>query len=248
LAHICILHNALPMARIVQLATGAIFIVLGNYMGRVKRNWTIACATDDALRRHRLGEDEPLGGMLFVAAGVLALLGAFLPPYAGSPLIVLPIFVILPVTYVYSMQLYKKLHPGAMARDTSDGLLGRREPGHGRAARGGDGDPPSQRIEVVCPACGAENAPGKRVHRVRQAAAREVRQESGWRSRRSVAAGWLDHAPASGVTLAGNRTGAPVKGRVTFGGNRCRESGWWNPTRETEEWAPEAPVQGRTAD
>ena len=109
-------NNALPMARIIQLATGVMFIVLGNYMGRVKRNWTIGVRYSWTLSDDTVwAKTNRLGGRLFVATGVLALLGAFLPPSVGFALIIGPIFIILPVTYVYSMRLYKQLHPGEMA-------------------------------------------------------------------------------------------------------------------------------------
>jgi len=109
-------NNALPMARIIQLATGVMFIVLGNYMGRVKRNWTIGVRYSWTLSDDTVwAKTNRLGGRLFVATGVLALLGAFLPPYAAVALTVGPIFIILPVTYVYSLRLYKQLHPGEMA-------------------------------------------------------------------------------------------------------------------------------------
>jgi len=55
-------NHALPMGSIVEVATGAMFVVLGDYMSRVKRNWTMGiryCWTlsDDTVwaRTNRLG-------------------------------------------------------------------------------------------------------------------------------------------------------------------------------------------------
>jgi uncharacterized membrane protein len=156
-------NNALPMSSIVEVATGVMLVVLGNYMGRVKRNWTMGFRYSWTLSDDTVwARTNRLGGRLFIVAGMLAIIGAFLPPTVGFLFIVLPIFVILPVTYVFAMRLYRRLHPGAMeppaplatpadddAPQDAAGSLAARDP-----------LPQAERLEVVCPACGAENAPG----------------------------------------------------------------------------------------
>jgi uncharacterized membrane protein len=151
-------NHALPMASIIQVATGVMFVVLGNYLGRVKRNWTMGVRyswtlSDDVV----WAKTNRLGGRLFIAAGVLAIAGAFLPPYWGVALIILPMFVIVPVTYVYSMRLYRERHPEAMeppAPLAADELAEQPVPElH-------VGDPNAVHIEHRCPTCGADNAPG----------------------------------------------------------------------------------------
>ena len=158
------LNNALPMSSIVGVATGVMLVVLGNYMGRVKRNWTMGFRYSWTLSDDTVwAKTNRLGGRLFMVAGALAIGGAFLPPFVGFLLILLPVFVILPVTYAYSMQLYKQLHPGAMEPPTPLAMPADDSVGPAASAssiRAQEPLPQSERVEVVCPACGAENAPG----------------------------------------------------------------------------------------
>jgi uncharacterized membrane protein len=105
-------NHSFPMSGVIEVGVGIMFIVLGNYMGRVKRNWTMGVRYSWTLSDDTVWtKTNRLGGRLFMAAGVLAVVGAFLPPLVGLAFIVVPAFVILPVTYVYSMRLYRQLHP-----------------------------------------------------------------------------------------------------------------------------------------
>lgn len=84
-------------------------------MGRVKRNWTMGIRYDWTLSDDRVWtKTNRLGGRLFMGAGVLGIVGAFLPQPVGLYLLIVPILAIVPVTYVYSMQLYRRLHSEAM--------------------------------------------------------------------------------------------------------------------------------------
>ncbi|MGV8083048.1 MAG: SdpI family protein [Coriobacteriia bacterium] len=108
--------TSLPMSSIIELVIGVMFAVIGFYLRRVPRNWTMGVRysftlMDDEVWR----KTNILGGWFFMGAGVLAVIGAFLPPMWGIALLLAPIVVMLPVTYVYSMLLYRKLHPDEMA-------------------------------------------------------------------------------------------------------------------------------------
>lgn len=152
-------NHSLPLGSIIEVAMGVTFIVLGNYMGRVKRNWTMGVRYSWTLSDDTVWvKTNRLGGRMFMGAGVLAVLGAFLPPYAGVALIVVPILVILPVTYVYSMLLYRSLHPDAMEPPAP--LQIPEENGDAPVAEMRPGDTSAIHIEKRCPACGADNAPG----------------------------------------------------------------------------------------
>ena len=95
--------------RAVSLLVGALFVVLGNYMGKLTKNffvgirtpWTLA--SDEVwLRTHRLG------GKLFVAAGLVSIAGAWLP-FGLTPLLVAAIFAaVMPIAYSYF--LYRRIH------------------------------------------------------------------------------------------------------------------------------------------
>jgi uncharacterized membrane protein len=109
-------NPSFPMDKIISVGVGVLFIVLGNYMGRVKRNWTIGVrypwtVSDDVV----WAKTNRLGGRIFMVSGVLAIVGAFLPGMWGVALMLVPALAMLPITYFYSMNLYRQRHPDEMA-------------------------------------------------------------------------------------------------------------------------------------
>ena len=108
-------NTALPVDRIVTVAIGVMFIVLGNYMGRVKRNWTMGVRYSWTLSDDTVWlKTNRLGGRLFMLAGVLGIIGAAFPPPWNFLMLIGPALLLLPVTYVYSWRLYVRLHPEEM--------------------------------------------------------------------------------------------------------------------------------------
>ncbi|TAL84279.1 MAG: DUF1648 domain-containing protein [Rhodanobacter sp.] len=99
---------ALPMPRVAMLGASALMMVLGNYMGKLQRNffigirtpWTLASAATWE-RTHRLA------GRLFVIAGLLALLGtAFgLPFWIGVGCILAAVL----IPALYSFIIYRRV-------------------------------------------------------------------------------------------------------------------------------------------
>lgn len=101
-----------PVDRIVTLSLGVLFVALGNQLGRVRQNWTMGARWGWTLSDETVWKrTNRLTGWLFVLAGLLAVTGAFLPFPLNMALLLGPMLVILPVAYVYSMVLYKRLHP-----------------------------------------------------------------------------------------------------------------------------------------
>ena len=108
-------NNRLPVDRIITVAVSIMFIVMGNYMGRVKRNWTMGVRYSWTLSDDTVWlKTNRLGGRLFMVAGVLGLIGVALPSPWNIALFIVPVLLMLPVTYVYSWRLYRKLHPEEM--------------------------------------------------------------------------------------------------------------------------------------
>lgn len=96
------------MDRVLYAGLGALFIVLGNYLGKVTRNffvgirtpWTLA--SDEVwLRTHRLGS------RCFVAGGIVALVGGLAG--GGAPLLVTAVGIAALVPVVYSYVIYRRL-------------------------------------------------------------------------------------------------------------------------------------------
>lgn len=110
-------NHAFAVDKIIGIAVGALFIVIGNYMTTVKRNFTMGVrfswtVMDDVV----WAKTNRLGGYAFVGIGILAIVGAALPPPWNIFSFIIPALLMLPVLYVYSWQLYKRLHPEEMKR------------------------------------------------------------------------------------------------------------------------------------
>lgn len=113
--------HAFPVDRIITGAVGLLFIVIGNLMVTVKRNFTMGVrfswtVMDDVV----WARTNRLGGYMFMGAGVLAVLGVFVPAPWNLALILVPALGMLPVLYVYSWRLYKQRHPDEMDRPTEE--------------------------------------------------------------------------------------------------------------------------------
>jgi uncharacterized membrane protein len=109
--------RAFPVDRIAMGGVGLLFIVIGNLMTTVKRNFTMGVrfswtVMDDVV----WAKTNRLGGYMFMGAGALSLMGVFLPPLWNVALFMVPVLGMLPVLYVYSYRLYKQRHPDDMGR------------------------------------------------------------------------------------------------------------------------------------
>lgn len=89
---------------------GILFLILGNGMGKIRFNYTFGIKTpwtlsDEAVwrRTHRLS------GPLWMGAGFVLILGAFLPGSWTMPLVISTITVIVAVPTVYSYFIYRRL-------------------------------------------------------------------------------------------------------------------------------------------
>lgn len=105
-------NRSLPVDRLVAGGIGVMLVVLGNYMGRVKRNWTMGVRFAWTLSDDEVwAKTNRLGGRLFVIAGMVAIVGVLLPAPWGIAAMLATLLAMLPITYIYSMRLYKRLHP-----------------------------------------------------------------------------------------------------------------------------------------
>ena len=113
--HVVILLSStgtrIDMSVILPLLFGALFVVLGNYMAKMRRNFFIGIRTpwtladeDVWFRTHRLG------GRVFVAAGVALMV----VPFAGEAQYTAFTIIAIAAAFipiVYSYVIYRRLHP-----------------------------------------------------------------------------------------------------------------------------------------
>jgi uncharacterized membrane protein len=114
-------NHAFPVDRIVTGSIGLLFLVMGNFMITVKRNFTMGVrfswtVMDDVV----WAKANRLGGYLFMGAGVLAILGVFIPAPWSIAATLVPALGMMPILYVYSWRLYRQRHPDDMGRPTEE--------------------------------------------------------------------------------------------------------------------------------
>lgn len=107
-------NNAFDVSKVVLIAVGLLFAVVGNFMTTVKQNWTFGVRVSWTLADEVVWrKTNRLGGYLFVGAGVLTMACAFVPPPANIIIMLSAIAAMLVITYVYAYLLFRKRHPEA---------------------------------------------------------------------------------------------------------------------------------------
>ncbi len=87
---------------------GLIFILSGLLMRQAKRNFFIGIRTPWTLSNDRVWtKTHRLGGVLFIACGIIALIGAFFPGPIAFALVLVPVLVASLALVVYSYVIYQ---------------------------------------------------------------------------------------------------------------------------------------------
>lgn len=112
-------YNVLPdgsslVGVLVSGGIGILFILLGNYMPRIKQNYTFGCRTPWALAdEHNWNRTQRMGGITFVVMGVVLLfLGLFAKALGEGLTLGVLLVVVLGGSlwiYVYSFLVFKKI-------------------------------------------------------------------------------------------------------------------------------------------
>lgn len=103
---------SLPVDRVILVGVGVMLAVIGNFLGRVKQNWTMGARMPWTLEDPEVWRrTNVLTGRLFMVAGVLGILGAFLPGPWHIVLMLVPTLALVPVIYVYAFVQYRRRHP-----------------------------------------------------------------------------------------------------------------------------------------
>jgi uncharacterized membrane protein len=103
---------ALPIPAIAMLAVGVLLMVLGNYMGKLRKNFFIGIRTPWTLASDAVWErTHRLAGWLFVAAGLVMVASVLVGAPIWLPLGAIAAATLLPV--VYSLWIYRRLDHAA---------------------------------------------------------------------------------------------------------------------------------------
>jgi len=104
--HLAVIGNAIgapvSVRRVLPIALGFLFIVIGNYLSRVQPNWFLGIRTPWTLSSDTVWrKTHRLGGWVFVIAGVLFIASAFVPGVASAiPIgVVIALLAVTPVLY-----------------------------------------------------------------------------------------------------------------------------------------------------
>ena len=93
----------------IPLMVGLLFIVIGNYMGKIKMNWFMGIRTPWTLSSEETwNKTHQLGGKLFMLSGMFIALEGFLPINYRLPIFILAITIILIGTIFGSYLIYLK--------------------------------------------------------------------------------------------------------------------------------------------
>ena len=93
----------------IPLMVGLLFIVIGNYMAKIKMNWFMGIRTPWTLSSEEVwNKTHRLGGKLFMLSGLLIAIEGFLPINYRLPIFILAIAIILIGTIFGSYLIYLK--------------------------------------------------------------------------------------------------------------------------------------------
>lgn len=102
------LGRDVPVGALVAGLVGLLFLVIGNYLGKVRSNWFFGIRTPWTLSSERSWDrTHRLGGRLFAALGGLTILVAFAAPMAAPILMGAGAVVIILVTMAYSYLVWR---------------------------------------------------------------------------------------------------------------------------------------------
>ncbi|MCX6784978.1 MAG: SdpI family protein [Candidatus Komeilibacteria bacterium] len=91
---------------------GLLFMVMGNYFGKIKPNWFMGIRTPWTLSSEEVwNKTHRLGGKLFMILGLLMLITPFwhLPSAIRFWLVIIPVLLVALVPMVYSYVIYKRI-------------------------------------------------------------------------------------------------------------------------------------------
>ena len=99
----------IPIERIVPILIGLLFLIIGNYLPRCRRNYTQGIKTPWTLNSdENWRKTHHLAGYLWIFGGLLMMLLAFAPEIMVKVGVVLLLVLTAGIPFVYSYTLYRK--------------------------------------------------------------------------------------------------------------------------------------------
>ncbi len=109
LASLNALGYKIPIDKVTPLGIGLLFIILGNFLPKVKKNWFVGIRTPWTLSNEDIwNKTHRLGGKIFMFCGLLMIMGIFFDPKIYVFLFGIIIFLTLFFSFGYSWWLWHK--------------------------------------------------------------------------------------------------------------------------------------------
>lgn len=97
------------VGKVIPLIIGLLMIVIGNYMGKIKKNWFVGIRTPWTLSSENVwNKTHRLGGWMFVAFGMSLIITPYLKPMLALSVFVIGVCLATLVPIAYSYVLYKR--------------------------------------------------------------------------------------------------------------------------------------------
>jgi len=104
-----VLLPGLDFTRMILIGMGVLFVLIGNYMGKIKQNYFIGVKTPWALDNvDNWNKTQRLGGWMFVIAGLVFLLEAFWQ-WQMLAVLIAQIIMMVFVPFIYSYYLFRTM-------------------------------------------------------------------------------------------------------------------------------------------
>ena len=92
-----------------SLGVGALFIIIGNYLGKIKYNWFVGIRTPWTMSSENVwNKTHRVGGWLFVTLGIIMMIIPHLPESLAIPIFILGIVVVVAGSFGYSYWLFRQ--------------------------------------------------------------------------------------------------------------------------------------------
>ena len=98
-----------PIGTLTPILIGALFIIIGNYLGKIKSNWFMGIRTPWTMSSEEVwNKTHRLGGKLFMLVGLIFIVQPLLPLSFRAPLFIISMVILIVGTFGYSYWIYKK--------------------------------------------------------------------------------------------------------------------------------------------